>query len=138
PERGNEDSLFPANFVDERAVDQKRERVGDCPGCENQSEIFVGHERAEGVLRDGEIVASHVKERVSHPEGEPVNEPPAQKPRPMLEGVIIKINPDNEREADENNTQRHATVRNSSPNPARHTRKIFVTASANDRNQKQE
>jgi hypothetical protein len=53
----------------------------------------------------------------------------------MPEGVIIKINPDNEREADENNTQRHATVRNSSPNPARHTRKIFVTASADDRDQ---
>src|SRR5205807_5883427 len=28
-----------------------------------------------------------------------------------------------------------ATVRNSSPNPARHTRKIFVTASADDQDQ---
>src|SRR4029078_8378021 len=53
----------------------------------------------------------------------------------MLEVVIIKINPDNEREADENNTQRHAIVRNFSPNPARHTRKIFVTAFADDRDQ---
>ena len=48
----------------------------------------------------------------------------------MLERIIIKINPDNEREADENNAERHATVRNSSPNPARRTRKIFVTTSA--------
>src|SRR5512140_3217089 len=51
----------------------------------------------------------------------------------MLEWVIIKINPDNERETDKNNAERHATVRNSSPNPACHTRKIFVTASADDR-----
>ena len=84
------------------------------------------------VLRDREIVASHVKERVGHPEREPVNEPPAQKPRPMLERVIIEINPDNERETDENNAQRHATVRNSSPNPARHTRKIFATEDIGD------
>ena len=53
----------------------------------------------------------------------------------MLEWVIIKINPDNEREADENDTQRHAIVRNSSPNPVRHTRKILVTACADDRDQ---
>jgi hypothetical protein len=50
----------------------------------------------------------------------------------MLEWVIIKVNPDNEREADENNTQRHAIVRNFSPNPARHTRKIFVTEDIGD------
>ena len=43
----------------------------------------------------------------------------------MLEWVIIKIDPDNERETDKNNAERHATVQNSSPNPARHTRKIF-------------
>src|SRR5207237_10879687 len=53
----------------------------------------------------------------------------------MLEWVIIKVNPDNERETDKNNAERHATVRNSSPNPARHTRKIFVTASADDQDQ---
>ena len=53
----------------------------------------------------------------------------------MLEWVIIEIDPDNERETDKNNAERHATVRNSSPNPARHTRKIFVTASADDRDQ---
>src|SRR5436305_13888686 len=53
----------------------------------------------------------------------------------MLEWVIIKVNPDNERETDKNNAERHATIRNSSPNPARHTRKIFVTASADDQDQ---
>ena len=114
---------------------RKEKRVDDGPGGEDKAEILVRHERAERVLRDREIVASHVEERVGHPEREPVNEPPAQKPRPMLERVIIKINPDNQRETDENNAERHATVRNSSPNPARHTRKIFVTAPADDRDQ---
>src|SRR5207253_10712985 len=107
----------------------------DWTGCENQPEDFVGHNTAESDLRDREIVASQLKERISHPEREPVNGPPAQKPRPMLEAVIITINPDNEGQADKNDAARHATVRNSSPNPARHTRKIFVTASANDRHQ---
>ena len=132
PERGDEDSSFSADFVDQRTVDQKRKSVGDRPGREDKAEIFVRHERAERVLRDGEIVASHVKERVSHPEREPVNEPPAQKPRAMLEWVIVEINPDDERETDENNAERHSTVRNSSPNPARHTRKIFVTEDIGD------
>src|SRR5882757_2105810 len=50
----------------------------------------------------------------------------------MLEWVIIEIDPDNERETDKNNAERHATVRNSSPNPTRHTRKIFVTADIGD------
>ena len=45
----------------------------------------------------------------------------------MLEWVIIEIDPDNERETDENDAERHATVGNSSPNPARDTRKIFVS-----------
>jgi hypothetical protein len=48
----------------------------------------------------------------------------------MLEWVIIKINHDNERETDKNNAERHATVGNSSPNLARHTRKIFAATSA--------
>jgi hypothetical protein len=50
----------------------------------------------------------------------------------MLERIVIKIDPDYEREADKNNAERHATVRNSSPNPARHTRKIFVAADITD------
>ena len=50
----------------------------------------------------------------------------------MLEWVIIEIDPDNERETDKNNAERHATVRNSSPNPALHTRKIFVTEGIGD------
>src|SRR5436190_9882092 len=50
----------------------------------------------------------------------------------MLEWVIIEIDADNERETDKNNAERHATVRNSSPNPARHTRKIFVTEGIGD------
>ncbi len=107
PESGDEDSSFAADPVDERAVDQKRERVGHRPRREDEPEIFVRHERAECVLRDREIVASHVKERVGHPEREPIDEPPAQKPRPMFERIIIEINSDNEREADENNAERH-------------------------------
>jgi hypothetical protein len=55
----------------------------------------------EGVFRHGKIVASHVEERVGHPEREPVDEPPAQKPRAMSERIIIEINPDNQRETDE-------------------------------------
>ena len=50
----------------------------------------------------------------------------------MLERVIIEIDPDYERETDKNNAKRHATVLNSSPNPARHTRKIFVTEDIED------
>ena len=50
PERSDEDSRFPTNFVDERTIDQKRERVSNCTGCENKAEIFVRHERAERVL----------------------------------------------------------------------------------------
>jgi len=48
----------------------------------------------------------------------------------VLERVIVEINPDNKHETDKNNAERHATVPNSSPNPARDTRKIFVTTSA--------
>jgi len=50
----------------------------------------------------------------------------------MLEWVIVEIDPDNEGDTDKNNAERHTTVRNSSPNPARHTRKIFVTEDIGD------
>ena len=49
---------------------------------------------------DSEIVASHIKERVGHPEWEPVDETPAQKPRPIPERIFIEIDPNNERNAD--------------------------------------
>src|SRR5881227_2810568 len=51
--------------------------LGSLMSNEDFGLIFIRHERAERVLRDREIVASHVKERVSHPQREPVNEPPA-------------------------------------------------------------
>ena len=122
---------FPPILSTSGPLIKKRKRVSDRAGGEDQAEIFVRHERAERVLRDGEVVASHVKERVGHPEREPVDESPAQKPRPMLERIVVEINPDDQREADENNAERHATVRNCSPNLPCGTRKIFVSHKCN-------
>src|SRR5437762_7433236 len=115
--------VFPPILSTSGPLIKKREGVCDCSGREDEPEIFVRHERAERFLGDSEIVASHIKERIGHPEWEPVDETPAQKRRPMPERIIIEINPHDQRETDEDNAERHGILRNSSQNPARETRK---------------
>ena len=90
-ERGDDDAAFAADFVHERAVDEKRQRISDRAGGEDQAEVLLRHQVAEGVFGDVEVVASHVKERVSHAEREPVDETAHHEPAVVAHRIVVKI-----------------------------------------------
>jgi hypothetical protein len=69
----------------------RKDNVGKRARGEDQAEILLGHQRAEGVLGDTKVVASHVEKRVRHPQRKPVDEPPDQEPSAVFERVIPEI-----------------------------------------------
>ena len=107
PERGDDDAAFAAEFfIDERAVDEKRERVHPGAHAENNPEILFGHQGPKGILGNDEIIASHAKEGLGHAEREPIDEAPDHEPAPVAEGIVIKIQSDNDGETDTDENQR--------------------------------
>jgi hypothetical protein len=66
-------------------------RVSHRAGAENEAEILLGHQIAERVFGDVEVVAPHAEERVSHAQRKPVDEAPHHKPAAVSQRVVGKI-----------------------------------------------
>ena len=97
---------FAADFVNQRAVDQKRQRIDQRADGEDDSEILVGHQRAERVLGDVQIVAPHAEKRVGHAERQPVDEAAHHEPPAVPQRVVAEIKPDDSHQAEANDAVR--------------------------------
>ena len=89
PSGGNQHGVFAADFfINQRAVDQKRQRIGANCRQQNDSEILVGHQRAQRTLGDVQVVTAHAEERVGHAERQPIDEAARQKPAAVAQRVV--------------------------------------------------
>ena len=96
---GDENAFFAADLVHQRAVDQKGKAINHRADGENGAELLFGHQRAERVLGDVQIVAAHVEERVGHAQRKPVDEAAEHEPPAVLQRVVAKVEQDDHGQA---------------------------------------
>src|ERR1035437_2841298 len=88
---GDDDSAFAADLVHEWTVDQKGKSIDGRADGEDGAELLLGHQAAERVFGDVEIVAAHVEERIGHAERKPVDETAEHEPTAVLERIVAEI-----------------------------------------------